>query len=150
MGIGWSFTYEEGVGIQFHDDDRGCGLWYLGDAEYERAHAPAGQRRVLSLRRIVSHRRVVLRITAGCHVVEVLQVGEGGWAWRCNASLTVMGYFAPSALDGEGAAMAAAYNHAGNQIRGGMIVEECPPSADLGPETYGPAGVALLGEMGER
>lgn len=36
--IGWSFTFERGIGIQFHRDGRGCRLWYLGDDEYERAH----------------------------------------------------------------------------------------------------------------
>lgn len=37
-----SFTFEEHVGIVFRDDGRGCRLWYLGDADYERAHDQAG------------------------------------------------------------------------------------------------------------
>lgn len=36
------FTFEEGVGIIFRQDNRGCLLWYIGDAEYERAHSEAG------------------------------------------------------------------------------------------------------------
>lgn len=38
--IGWSFTFEKGRGLVFHEGrDRGCPLWYLGDDDYERAHA---------------------------------------------------------------------------------------------------------------
>jgi hypothetical protein len=37
-----SFTFEEGVGIMFRDDGRGCRLWYYGDTGYERAHAEGG------------------------------------------------------------------------------------------------------------
>ena len=36
--IGWSFTLEQGEGIRFTHDLRGCPLWYLGDVDYERAH----------------------------------------------------------------------------------------------------------------
>ncbi|WP_280393068.1 hypothetical protein [Nocardia wallacei] len=39
--MGYSFTFETGEGIRFRDDGRGCGLWYLGDAEFEKAHAEA-------------------------------------------------------------------------------------------------------------
>lgn len=39
--IGWSFTFERGVGIVFNDRGRGCRLAYLGDDEYERAHSEA-------------------------------------------------------------------------------------------------------------
>ena len=39
--IGWSFTFESGRGLVFNEEDRGCRLAYLGDAEYERAHAEA-------------------------------------------------------------------------------------------------------------
>lgn len=33
------FTYEKYKGIVFNDEQRGCRLWYLNDAEYEKAHA---------------------------------------------------------------------------------------------------------------
>jgi hypothetical protein len=37
--IGWSFTFEEGVGIVFHPDrTSGCPLAYLGDDDYQKAH----------------------------------------------------------------------------------------------------------------
>lgn len=36
------FTFEDRVGIVFREDNRGCLLWYIGDAEYERAHTEAG------------------------------------------------------------------------------------------------------------
>ncbi|WP_047892576.1 hypothetical protein [Micromonospora sp. RV43] len=39
--IGWSFTHERNVGIRFRNDGRGCPLWYLGEADYERAHTEA-------------------------------------------------------------------------------------------------------------
>lgn len=38
---GYSFTFEHEQGIRFRDDGRGCPLWYLGDADYERAHTEA-------------------------------------------------------------------------------------------------------------
>jgi hypothetical protein len=41
-GVSWSFTFEEGQGAVFNQAGRGCPLWYLGDADYERAHAEAG------------------------------------------------------------------------------------------------------------
>lgn len=37
----WSFTFEDQEGIRFREDGRGCRLWYLGDAEYEKAHTEA-------------------------------------------------------------------------------------------------------------
>lgn len=36
--ISWSFTFEPDTGIKFRDDRRGCPLWYLGEASYQRAH----------------------------------------------------------------------------------------------------------------
>lgn len=39
--MSWTFTFEDGEGIRFRDDGRGCRLWYLGDADYERAHTEA-------------------------------------------------------------------------------------------------------------
>ncbi|GAA0719433.1 hypothetical protein Drose_05755 [Dactylosporangium roseum] len=41
-----SFTFEHEEGIRFRDDGRGCPLWYLGDADYERAHTEANTRHV--------------------------------------------------------------------------------------------------------
>jgi hypothetical protein len=32
-GIHWSFTFEDGVGVRFRDDGRGCPLWYLSEAD---------------------------------------------------------------------------------------------------------------------
>ncbi len=40
--IGMWFTFEDGKGIEFRDDGRGCRLWYIGDDDYERAHTQAG------------------------------------------------------------------------------------------------------------
>jgi hypothetical protein len=40
-GIGWSFTFENREGIRFRDDGKGCPLWYLGEADAERAHTEA-------------------------------------------------------------------------------------------------------------
>lgn len=37
----WHFTFERGRGVVFNEQGRGCRLWYLGDADYERAHAEA-------------------------------------------------------------------------------------------------------------
>jgi hypothetical protein len=37
-----TFTFEERTGIVVRDDGRGCRLWYLGDASYEKAHDEAG------------------------------------------------------------------------------------------------------------
>lgn len=46
--IGWSFTFEEGLGLVWHDNHgrinpkpTGCPVWYLSDADYERAHTEA-------------------------------------------------------------------------------------------------------------
>jgi len=36
--LGWSFTFEIGEGVRWHDDGRGCPVWYLGEADYLRAH----------------------------------------------------------------------------------------------------------------
>ncbi len=41
QGLSYSFTIESGEGIRLRDDGRGCPLWYLGDEDYERAHAEA-------------------------------------------------------------------------------------------------------------
>ena len=38
---GWSFTFETGEGIRFRRDGVGCRLWYLGDADYKKAHTEA-------------------------------------------------------------------------------------------------------------
>lgn len=38
---GWSFTFENRRGIVFRRDRKGCPLAYLGDADYDRAHAEA-------------------------------------------------------------------------------------------------------------
>lgn len=40
-GGGYSFTFENGIGIVFREDGRGCPLWYLSKADYERAHDEA-------------------------------------------------------------------------------------------------------------
>lgn len=40
-GMSWSFTFEDREGIRFRTDGRGCPLWYLGDADYDRAHDEA-------------------------------------------------------------------------------------------------------------
>ncbi|MGW5519031.1 hypothetical protein [Nocardia africana] len=34
----YTFTFEDGEGIRFREDGRGCRLWYLGDADYDKAH----------------------------------------------------------------------------------------------------------------
>jgi hypothetical protein len=39
--IHWSFTFEDGAGVRFRDDGRGCPLWYPGEDDYERAHSEA-------------------------------------------------------------------------------------------------------------
>jgi hypothetical protein len=41
-GMSYSFTFEPGEGIRFRADGRGCPLWYLGEADYLRAHREAG------------------------------------------------------------------------------------------------------------
>jgi hypothetical protein len=35
-----SFTFEDGLGIVFHEDHRGCRVAYLGDDELRRARDP--------------------------------------------------------------------------------------------------------------
>jgi hypothetical protein len=37
-----TFTFEERTGIVFRDDGRGCRVWHLSDADYEKAHTEAG------------------------------------------------------------------------------------------------------------
>lgn len=37
----YSFTFEDGEGFRLREDGRGCKLWYLGEAEYEKAHTEA-------------------------------------------------------------------------------------------------------------
>jgi hypothetical protein len=39
--LGYTFTLEAGEGLRFREDGRGCKLWYLGDAEYDKAHTEA-------------------------------------------------------------------------------------------------------------
>ena len=39
--MSYSFTFEDRQGIRFRDDGRGCPLAYLGNEDYERAHAEA-------------------------------------------------------------------------------------------------------------
>ena len=39
--LGYSFTFERGVGIKFRDDHRGCPLWRYGDDGYDRAWTEA-------------------------------------------------------------------------------------------------------------
>lgn len=36
--MSYNFTFEKYEGIVFNDKGRGCPLWYLGTADYERAH----------------------------------------------------------------------------------------------------------------
>jgi hypothetical protein len=35
----WSWTFEEYEDIRFREDGKGCPVAYLGDSDYERAHA---------------------------------------------------------------------------------------------------------------
>lgn len=44
-GMSMSFTYEDGEGIRFREDGKGCPLWYLGDGDHERAHTEADSAR---------------------------------------------------------------------------------------------------------
>jgi hypothetical protein len=39
--LGYSFTFERNEGIRFRDDGRGCWLWRVGDADYDRAFTEA-------------------------------------------------------------------------------------------------------------
>lgn len=39
--MGWTFTFEKGIGIKFRDDHRGCSLWRLGDSDFGRAWTDA-------------------------------------------------------------------------------------------------------------
>lgn len=36
-----SFTFEPGRGLVFHEDGRGCPIYYVGQDDYARAHNPA-------------------------------------------------------------------------------------------------------------
>lgn len=40
-GMSYSFTFEDGEGIRFRDDGKGCPLWHLGQDDYQRAHTEA-------------------------------------------------------------------------------------------------------------
>lgn len=40
-GTSYSFTFERGHGIRWRDDGKGCPIWYLGEADYRRAHIEA-------------------------------------------------------------------------------------------------------------
>jgi hypothetical protein len=40
--LGFSFTFEEGTGLVFRDDGRGCPLTYPGQDAYGRAHTESG------------------------------------------------------------------------------------------------------------
>ncbi len=42
--MSWSFTFEEGEGIRFRQDGRGCRLWYRGNSDYDRAWSENGPR----------------------------------------------------------------------------------------------------------
>lgn len=42
---GWSFTFEEGEGIRFRQDGRGCPVAYVGDEQYDRAHSESDSAR---------------------------------------------------------------------------------------------------------
>lgn len=35
-----SFMFEDGIGIVFYDDPRGCPAWYYGDDDYVKAWQP--------------------------------------------------------------------------------------------------------------
>jgi hypothetical protein len=37
----WTWTFELREGVRFREDGRGCRVAYLGDGEYEKAHAQA-------------------------------------------------------------------------------------------------------------
>jgi hypothetical protein len=39
--MGYRFTFEDGEGIRFREDGRGCRLWYYGMDDYEKAHTEA-------------------------------------------------------------------------------------------------------------
>jgi len=39
--MSYTFTFEDGEGIRFRDDQRGCRLWYLGEPDYVHAHSDA-------------------------------------------------------------------------------------------------------------
>jgi hypothetical protein len=36
--MGWSFTFEKGIGIVFRQGRQGCPIWYYGEEDYIRAH----------------------------------------------------------------------------------------------------------------
>jgi hypothetical protein len=39
--MGYWFTFETGEGLRIREDGKGCRLWYLGEAEYDKAHDQA-------------------------------------------------------------------------------------------------------------
>ena len=39
--MSWTFTFEQGRGIVFRTDGKGCRLAYLGNDEYDKAHTEA-------------------------------------------------------------------------------------------------------------
>lgn len=40
-GMSYTFTFEDGEGIRFRKDGKGCRLWYYGMDDYEKAHDEA-------------------------------------------------------------------------------------------------------------
>ena len=42
--VGWSFTFEPYRGMVWHDDRRGCPVWYLSEDDYRRAFNEEGRR----------------------------------------------------------------------------------------------------------
>lgn len=55
---GYSFTFEDGYGIRFRDDGRGCPIWHLGEEAYERAHDEADSARSLDDAHVSVHPRL--------------------------------------------------------------------------------------------
>lgn len=45
LGLGYSYTMEGVNGIRFRDDGKGCPLWYLSEADAQRAYDEADNRR---------------------------------------------------------------------------------------------------------
>jgi hypothetical protein len=46
---GWSFTFEEGEGIRFRQDGRGCPVAYVGEEQYDRAHSESDEMAALKV-----------------------------------------------------------------------------------------------------
>lgn len=61
-GTGFSFTIETGEGLRVREDGKGCGLWYLGNAEYDRAHTEADSAEADAAR---AHRRELIETAMG-------------------------------------------------------------------------------------